>query len=158
MPSSTHLSRLSLSLAVSMLMLTACTSTPSSKTLLTGIDSSALAKSADASQAPIVRTATDPVCTQFYANAVDFSKQAAQPNRGGQILAATGLSVLAAVATYGLFSGIGSATGQIAAQTATNQLIYTGGNAALSGLNSNNGPDKKIIQAAESLGCPVSTI
>lgn len=156
MASPINISRISFGLMGSALMLTACASTPPSRTLLTGIDSSAVTKSADASQ--IVRTAADPVCVQFYNNAVDFAKQAAQPNRGGQVLAATGLSVLAAVATNGLFSGIGSTTGQIAAQAATSQLIFQGGGAALSGLNASNGADKKIIEAAESLGCPVNTI
>lgn len=158
MTSPIQFSRIAIGLAASALMLTACASTPPTRTLLTGIDSTALAKAADTSQTPVLRATTDPVCTQFYANAVDFAKQARQPNVGGQILAATGISALASIATNGLLSGIGSQTGRIAAQAATSQLIYTGGNAALSGLNASNSADKKVIDAAQSLGCPVNTI
>ena len=151
-----NFSGISFGAVLTLSLVTACASTPPTNTLLTGIDSSAVTKTADTTN--IARTASDPVCQQFYANAVDFSKQAAKPNPGGQILAATGISVLASVVTGGLFSGIGSTTGQIAAQTATNQLVYTGSNAALSGLNGANSADKKIIDMAQSLGCPVNTV
>ena len=148
--------RISFGVMLTLSLVTACASTPPTSTLLTGIDSSNVTKTADTTN--VTRTASDPVCTQFYANAVDFSKQAAKPNPGGQLLAATGISVLASVVTNGLFTGIGSATGQIAAQTAANQVIYTGGSAALSGLNAANSADKKIIDMAQSLGCPVNTV
>lgn len=152
MLSRTHPLYSALFAAATALSLSACAT--SSSTLLNGIDSAAIAQSADAS-AKTARLSTDPICTQFYANAVEYARAASQPNRGGQFLAATGLSALAAVATNGLFTGIGSATGQIAAQAATSQLIFQGGGAALSGLNSANKIDKRIISAAEGLGCPV---
>ena len=152
MPSRTQTFHFSFTAVAATLMLTACAT--SSSTLLNGIDSSAIAQSADAS-AKVTRTTSDPVCTQFYANAVTYAREASQPNVGGQILAATGLSALAAVATNGLFTGIGSQTGQIAAQVAASQLINQGGGAALSGLNSKNKIDQRIISAADDLGCPV---
>ena len=141
--------------AATLLMLSACAST-SSSTLLNGIDSDALTASSSATT-PVTRTASDPVCEQFYRNAIEYAEGARRPNPGGQILAATGLSVVAAVASSTLFRGIDSRTGRVAAQAATSQLIYTGGGAAISGLNSADKIDARIIDAADDIGCPVQT-
>lgn len=136
--------------------LAACTSTPPAQTLLNGVSASDLAAKPEFVDVNGLRAASDPVCTQFYANAVNFSKAASKPNPGGQILAATGLSVLASVATNGILGGLGAGVGGVAAQTAANQLIYTGGNAALSGLSATRGPDKVIINKAAEINCPVT--
>ena len=146
--------RMTLSTAAAGLMLTACAT--SSGTLLNGIDSDAITQSADAS-AVTARTASDPVCVQFYENAVQYAAEARKPNPGGQILASTGLSVLASMATGGLLGGLGAGVGGLAARQVTSQLIFQGGGAAISGLNSGNKIDARIISAAEDLGCPVQT-
>ena len=139
--------------AAALLMLSACAST-SSSTLLNGIDSDALAASSNATTA-VTRTASDPVCEQFYRNAIEYAEGARRPNPGGQILARTGLSVVAAVASSALLGGIDNRVGRVAAQSATSQLIFTGGGAALSGLNSKDKIDARIIDAADDIGCPV---
>jgi len=144
--------RITLSVATAMLMLTACAT--SSSTLLTGIDSDAIAQSADASS-KVTRSAADPVCSQFYDNAVTYSKEARKPNPGGQILASTGIGVLASVATGGLLGGLGTGVGGVAARQATSQIIRQSGGTAIAGLNSNDKIDAKIIEAADKLGCPV---
>ena len=142
------------SAAAAMLMLSACAT--SSSTLLSGIDRDALAQSSSTSAA-VARKAADPVCVQFYENAVTYSREARQPNQGAQILAASGLSVLASVATGGLLGGLGAGVGGVAARQAASQLIFQGGGAAISGLNSGDKVDARIIEAAGEIGCPVQT-
>ncbi len=145
-----------LSLAAGGLM--ACSTTPPSATLLTGLQASDIEAKPANLDVNGQRLASDPVCQGFYANAVNFSKAANRPNPGGRVLAATGLSVLAAVATNGILGGVGTGVGGVAAQTAASQLIFTGGDAAISGLNASRGPDKKIIEKAAEINCPVSVI
>lgn len=151
---SANFTRLCLGLAVSAMMVSACAT--SSSTLLTGIDRD-LAVSSTSTGTPVTRTASDPVCEQFYRNAVTYSQEARKPNAGGQILASTGLGVLATLATGGLLGGLGSGVGGLAVRQATSQLIFNGGGAALSGLNSADKIDARIIEAANDLGCPVQT-
>jgi len=139
-------------------LMSACSTTPPSSTLLTGISTSDIAAKPANIDVNGQRLASDPVCQSFYANAVSFSRAASQPNTGGRILAATGLSVLASVATNGILGGVGTGVGGVAAQTAASQLIFTGGNAALSGLNASRGPDKRIIEKAAEINCPVSVV
>jgi len=138
--------------------LTACSSTPPSSTLLNGITAAEMAAKPSNLDVNGLRAASDPVCQKFYANAVSFAKTANQPNPGGQILAATGVSVLASVVTNGLLGGVGNSVGGIAAQTAASQLIFTGGNVALSGLNSSRRGDKLIIDKAGEINCPVTSV
>lgn len=152
---SANFTRLCFGLAASALMLNACAT--SSSTLLTGIDRDLVTPSASTS-APVVRTAADPVCEQFYKNAVTYATEARKPNPAGQVFAQTGLGVLATVATGGLLGGLGTGVGGIAARQAASQLIFNGGGTALAGLNSANKIDARIIEAANDLGCPVKTI
>jgi hypothetical protein len=147
-----------ITVAIAAGFLTACASTPPSSTLLTGISAADMAAKPSNVDVNGLRAASDPVCQKFYANAVGFAKAANKPNTGGQILAATGVSVLASVVTNGLLGGVGNSVGGIAAQTAASQLIFTGGNAALSGLNSSRASDKVIIEKAGDVSCPVKTI
>ena len=145
-------------LALSAALLTACASTPSSNILLTGISDADLAAKPANVDVNGLRAASDPVCVQFYENSVAFARAAEtkQPNPWGQFAAATGISVAAAVLTNGLFRDSGNSVGAIAARSATSQAIFIGSNQALSGLNSSRGSDKKIIEQAEKLSCPVN--
>jgi len=143
--------------AVSAVLLSACASTPPSSTLLTGISAADLAAKPSSVDVNGLRATTDPVCVQFYENAVGFASASSnpQPNPFTQILTATGVSVLASVVTNGVIGG-GNGVGDIAARSATSQLIFTGGSNALSGLNASRGPDKKIIAQAAEINCPVN--
>jgi len=143
-------------LALAAGFLTACSTTPPSSTLLNGISAADIAAKPSNVDVNGLRAASDPVCQTFYANSVTFAKAASRPSPGGQILAATGISVLASVATNGLLGGVGNSVGGIAAQTATSQLIYSGGNVALSGLNASRTGDKRIIEKAAEINCPVN--
>jgi len=142
-------------IAVSGALLSACASTPPTRNLLNGISAAELASAPSNVDVNGLRAATDPICVQFYENAVGFAQASGKPNAFGQILTATGVSVLASVATNGLIGG-GSGVGDIAARSATSQLIFAGSSTALSGLNASRGPDRKIIAQAEALKCPVN--
>ncbi|MEP1229848.1 MAG: hypothetical protein ABJG88_04170 [Litorimonas sp.] len=141
--------------AASALALSACASTPPAKNLLNGISQADLNAKPTSVDVNGLRSASDPVCVQFYQNSVEFAQASGKPNVFGQILTATGVSVLASVATNGLLGGGSNSVGDIAARSATSQLIFTGSSAALTGLNASRGPDKKIIAKAETLKCPV---
>ena len=140
----------------SAIALSACATTPPSSTLLNGITQADLDAKPTSVDVNGLRVASDPVCTQFYQNSVQFAQAAGRPNPFGQILTATGVSVLASVATNGLLSSGSNSVGDIAARSATSQLIFAGSNAALSGLNASRGPDRKIIAQAEKINCPVN--
>jgi len=142
--------------AASAMALSACATTPPTSTLLNGITQADLNAKPASVDVNGLRAANDPVCAQFYQNSVQFAQAAGRPNPFGQILTATGVSVLASVATNGLLGGGSNSVGDIAARSATSQLIFTGSSAALSGLNASRGPDKKIIAQAAEIKCPVN--
>jgi len=147
-------------LSLSAAFLTACASTPPASTLLTGISEADLAAKPANVDVNGLRAASDPVCVQFYENSVAFASAAetSGPNPWGQFAAATGISVAAAVLTNGLLGDSGNSVGAIAARSATSQAIFIGGNQALSGLNSSRGADKKIIEQAAKINCPVNVV
>ena len=137
-------------------VLSACTTLPKSSTLMEGIDPASL-QQPDATQKTQPKLSTDPVCTQFYENAIEYAQAAAKPNSTSKFLTSTGISVLAAVATNGLFTGAGG-VGQAAARTATSAAVHQGGKAAISGLDPKKTAHKNIIDKAEEIGCPVNVI
>ncbi len=155
MISSLPLQRSFIALATGAFLLSACTTIPNSSTLVKGIDPAALQTTDAATKTQ--RTAVDPVCTKFYSNAIDYAQAASKPNSTNRFLASTGISVLAAVATNGLFTGAGG-IGQAAARTATSAVVHQGGKAALSGLDPKKTAHKNIIDKANELGCPVNVI
>lgn len=136
------------------LLLSACASTPQQSTLYSGISPDAIAKSA----AIEPRKAEDPVCVSFYANAAEYQRQAAQPNRGANFLASVGLSALVGAATGGIGSGISSTAGRYAAQSAISTASVTAGNMALKSMRSSDPSTAKIKAAADALGCPVTIV
>lgn len=146
------LSYLALS-AACLIALSACSTTPPASTLLTGISTADAAKVFPAGQ---LRTATDPVCVNFYNNARTYVAEANKPHAGNQFLTSLGVSVLSGVALGGIASsGINSTVGQIVAAQTANTAIHQGSNIALAGLKKNSAGGSQIIAAAAELNCPV---
>lgn len=140
--------------AVCIMMLAACSTTPNSSTLLTGISSVETAKPLPDGQ---LRLATDPVCETFYANSKEFITKSNSPSTGSRFLTSVGLSVLASTATAIVpVSGIGSQTGRIAARTAVASTVAQGSRLGITEVSKNSAPGVKISKAAEELGCPIS--
>lgn len=134
------------------LTLVSCASVPQQDQLMTGIDTTTM------TQATATKRATsDPVCVNFYNNVASFQKQAAKSKGGQNFLASVGINVLAAVATQGIVpTGIGSTAGRVAAYSAASSVTSQGSRIAIKQLSSSNRADKKIIEAAAQIGCPVS--
>jgi len=134
------------------LSLSACASVPSQTQLMSGIDKTQLTQTAAKT-----RSATDPVCVDFYNNVVEYQKKA-QASKGSQnFLARLGLNVAAALLTQQIIpTGIASETGRIATQVAAGSAVSQGTNIALRELNSTNRADAKIIEVASEIGCPVN--
>jgi len=136
-----------------LLTLSACATAPSADTLMAGIDTSNVTKIAPGE----LRKPTDPVCVNFYKNAQGYLAEANKPDRGKSFLTRLGIGVLAGVASGGIATaGIDSVVGQIAVQQVAATTIYEGSNIALQELNKANGPQAKVIKAAEEIGCPVN--
>jgi len=137
-----------------MLTLAACTTTPDSSTLLTGISSAETAKPLPDGQ---LRLATDPVCQTFYANSKTFIEETNRPSAGSRFLTNVGLSVLASTATAAIpVNGISSRTGRVAARSAIASSVVQGSRLGISEVSKNSAPGVKIAKAAEELGCPIS--
>lgn len=142
--------------ALSALLVSACATTPPASSLMAGINAADAAKSSPS--AGTLRAADDPVCEQFYENALQFSQAANQPNPAGKFFASTGVSVVAAVATNGILGGLGNSLADVALRSATSEIVLAGSNTALSGLNNTRAPDRMIIKQAGEIGCPVQVI
>jgi len=121
-----------------MMTLAACTTTPNSSTLLTGISSVETAKSLPDGQ---LRLASDPVCETFYANSKTFIAESNQPSTGSRFLTSVGLSVLASTASAAIpVSGISSQTGRIAARSAIVSSVAQGSRLGVAEVSKNSTP------------------
>ena len=142
----------SLITSLAFVALSACSSVPKSSTLMTGIDTTQLAKPTPNS----LRSPTDPVCVNFYKNVQTYVTAANQPNHGRNFLTSLGVGVIASVATAGIVpSGLGT-LGQVAAGTAVNTSIRAGSGMILKGMSAKSKTGKKITEAAEEISCPIS--
>ncbi len=136
------------------LCLCACASTPPAQnTLYSGLSQSDIHKSFPAGQG---RSAADPVCVNFYANARAYQSQIKPTSGGGRFLTSVGLATLAGVAGATVAgAGIGSTVGQIAANQAASQAAYQGGALVINGLKPSSVAARNITSASAQLGCPV---
>lgn len=136
------------------LTLASCASVPSQDQLVSGIDQTKLAQTTTTK-----RLASDPVCTDFYSNIAEFQKSA-QSNTGTKnFLSSLGLSVASAVLVGQVVpSGISSTTGRLAAYSAAGAVASQGNRMVLRELRSSKRADKKIIDVADQLGCPVTVV
>lgn len=132
--------------------LSGCSSVPKSSTLMTGIDTTQLSKPAPNT----LRSPTDPVCLDFYANVKTYLAAANKPNKGRNFLTSLGVGVIANVATAGIVPpGLGR-VGQAAAGTAVRTTVRQGSGLVLDGVKSSSKTGETITAAAADIGCPVS--
>lgn len=133
-------------LASSALMMTACSTVPSSKTLMTGISP---AKVATSSAKPNMLLADDPVCESFYENVITAAVKAQKAKSSNKQLASTGVSILTSVVGLG---PIGSMATSSAAQIAMNRSPR---NVSTTEFDPEKKFDRKVIKTAQGLGCPL---
>jgi len=150
---STIVSRLSISV-FSVALLSACaTVPPAQNTLYSGISQADINQTFPAGQG---RSAADPVCVSFYANAQVYQRQVKPSGKGANFFTSVGLATLASVAGVAVGgAGIGSTVGQIAATQAATQGAYQGGAMVVNGLKPSGQAARNISTTAAQLGCPV---
>lgn len=141
-------------LTSSVAVLSACTTLPPAQdTLYSGLSQADINKSFPDGQG---RSAADPVCVSFYANAQAYQSQVKPNGKGARFFTSVGLATLAGVAGAAVGgAGIGSTVGQIAANQAASTAAYQGGALVVSGLKPSSQAARHIASTAEQLGCPV---
>lgn len=142
--------------AISVFALSACASLPESSTLMTGIDTQNLQKSAPTDAAGL-RLDSDPVCVQFYDNAQTYIAEAKKPGAGTKFLTDLALDIGTSVVTRGLIpSGAGTAGRIVVAETV--QAGARHGRVKLANeLDPKTVAGKNVIAAAAEVGCPIDS-
>ena len=144
-------------ISTALVMASACATTPpATQTLYSGLSQAETNKVFPDADGNIGRSAADPVCVKFYANAQAYKSQIKPSGGGSQFLTSVGLATLAGFAGEAIGgAGISSTAGQIAVNTATNQAVYQGGALVLDGLKPSSQAARNITDASNKLGCPV---
>ena len=139
--------RLSMIFSISALTLvTACSTVPKTDTLMTGIDM----KAAAPATAPGTKlAATDPTCKTFYNNVSDAAIEAEKAKRTNKQAASTGVSILTSVIGLGPLGSIATSS---AAQIALSQ---TGSDVSTVVFDPEKSFDKRVIETADKVNCPV---
>lgn len=142
---------------LSLFLLAACSTMPNSATLMTGIDTQQMQKTAPTTPGAL-RAETDPVCVSFYKNAEVYLAEAKKPNTSRKFLTDLGVNVATGLAVQGVVPSGLSRTGQIVAR----QTVYTtaqyGRGMALKQLDAKTVAGKKVIEVAGQIGCPVTMV
>ena len=125
-------------------LLSACSTVPSSKSLVSGID-----KDKITAQKTTMRASNDPVCITFYENVIEAANKSAKAKRTNAQMASTGVSIGSVLAGLGPI-------GSIAAQSATRTLIAGSvSDVSSTSFNPENKFDRAIIESAKEVQCPV---
>jgi len=136
-----------LAAAMSVTVLAACSTVPSSKVLMDGVDVKA-AKTLPAGTT--MRAQSDPICTQYYTNVFEAARKAAKAKQNNKRFAATGVSIATSMIGLG---PVGSVATSGAAQIA---LAQSPNIVATTQFDPEKSFDKKIIDGANELKCPIS--
>lgn len=136
-------SRLSLAVLPALLLVSACSTVPSSSALTEGIKKDQMTKQTQ------MRVSNDPVCTEFYENVIMAANKSAKAKRNNAKLASAGVSIGT------ILAGVGP-LGSIATRSAASVLI----NRSVSDVSSTQFDpehkfDRKVIATAQELQCPV---
>jgi len=126
-----------------MAMLSACSTVPSMSALTEGIDTKQTGTQKQ------VRVSNDPVCLEFYENVITAAEKSAKAKRTNAQMASAGVSIAT------IASGLGP-LGSIATQSAARVLISRSVNdVSTTELDPENKFDRRIIEAAGEVNCPV---
>lgn len=128
----------------SVLVLSACSTVPKSKTLMQGID---VDKSSSANMTK--RSSTDPVCTTFYSNVIEAARKSANAKRTNSQMLGAGVSI------GGALAGIGPVGSVITNSAARVLLNRTAKDVSNTEFDPEKKFDKPIIEAADGLQCPI---
>jgi len=130
--------------AAALTFISACSTVPKTKSLTDGIDADKIA-----SHKTGMRASNDPVCTTFYGNVIQAANKSARARRNNAQMASAGASIATTLI------GLGP-VGSIATSSAARVLI----NGQIKDVSSTifdpeNKFDKRIIDSAKELNCPV---
>lgn len=124
-------------------VLSACTTVPKMKSLTEGIDADQLGTEKQ------VRVSNDPVCLEFYENVIDAAAKSAKAKRTNAQMASAGVSIASMAAGLG---PLGSMATQGAARVLINRSVN---DVSSTEFDPENKFDKRIIDAANEVNCPV---
>lgn len=136
-------SRLSLATLPAILLISACSTVPSSSSLTEGIKKDQMTKQSQ------MRVSNDPVCVEFYENVILAANKSAKAKRNNAKIASAGVSIGT------ILAGVGP-LGSIATRSAASVLIDRSvKDVSSTQFDPEHKFDRKIIKAAEQLQCPV---
>jgi len=136
-------SRLVLTSIPALLLISACSTVPSTKSLTDGLTPDKLSKQSQ------MRASNDPICTEFYENVIVAANKSAKAKRTNAQMASAGVSVATVLA------GVGP-LGAMATRSAAGVLIGRSvKDVSSTTFNPENKFDRRIIETAADLQCPV---
>ncbi len=138
-----HFSHLLIGAVPALLLISACSTVPSTSALTEGI------KKDQISEQSQMRVSNDPVCTEFYENVIMAANKSAKAKRTNAKMASTGVSIGT------ILAGVGP-LGSIATRSAASVLINRSVKDVSSTLfDPEQKFDRKVIETADKLQCPV---